>query len=260
MTDASTSYTMSIVNNVLSSAQYTNYYNEMRSAEVDNQLESNSIGLLTEQQPNDQGPSGITGLYGTYKGIFAADRAIHMGIGSITASLATLAPGIIGSGQGAQLINDAMGATILAMGVNSAIRAAVEAQGVIEGIELAIEIAIASVQPWMWPVLAAAAAASAFVTYELESMIDHPSVTVNADISTPLGIRQVSQTMSEAASAVPSGVPSTVTSPATQDLCYLHHIPLQDIDSGWTARGIKYCPMCKRLVALDPSRRWWIPI
>jgi hypothetical protein len=33
------------------------------------------------------------------------------------------------------------------------------------------------------------------MVFETFSVINHPAITVNADISTPLGIQQVSQTM-----------------------------------------------------------------
>jgi hypothetical protein len=202
MTDASTSYTLSIINNLPDLRGYANYYNEMKLAEVDNQLESDSIGLLTGEQSAARS-NGPTGLYGTYTGIFTANREMHVGVASIVASLSTLSPTMLGAGEGAQLVGFVMGVTQAAMGINSALRAAVEAQALWETAQAFIEAAAAAFDPLMWPALAVAFATAAFVAYEFGEAnwdigLPHaPNLTVAADISTGQGQRTVHSTLME---------------------------------------------------------------
>jgi hypothetical protein len=125
--------------------------------------------------------------------MFEANHALHMGAGSIMASLSTLGMMTQGTGQGVQLLHDAMAASMIAMGINSAIRAAMNARASWEATQAAIEAAAAAIaQNWVGLAIAGATAAMVFETF---SVINHPAITVNADISTPLGIQQVSQTM-----------------------------------------------------------------
>jgi len=87
-----TDYTLSVVDN----ATYVDYYVNMSIAETETQLESSSMDDVD--------------LLGTFQGMLHANRSLHMGAGSIMASLSTLGLMTQGGGGAAQLLHDAMAA------------------------------------------------------------------------------------------------------------------------------------------------------